>query len=58
MLAWRVAGSDGPGDAAQWRVFLSYTSELRNFPRTASYLAEAERTISAAGHVIVDMAEP
>jgi hypothetical protein len=39
-------------------VFLSHTSELRNFPgKGTSYLAEAERAISAAGHVIVDMAD-
>jgi hypothetical protein len=39
-------------------VFLSHTSELRNFPAGGkSYLAEAERAISAAGHVIVDMAD-
>lgn len=52
----RVAGSDGPDDA-RWRVFLSHTSELRNFPEKGSYVAEAERAIAAAGHVIVDMAD-
>ena len=50
-------GLDGPGDGARWRVFLSHTSELRNFPEGKSYVAEAERAISAAGHVIVDMAD-
>jgi hypothetical protein len=39
------------------RVFLSHTSELRNFPEKGSYVAAAERAISAAGHVIVDMAD-
>jgi Tetratricopeptide repeat/Domain of unknown function (DUF4062)/NB-ARC domain len=54
----RVAGSGGPGDGARRRVFLSHTSELRNFPeKGTSYAAEAERAISAAGHVIVDMAD-
>ena len=53
-----MAGSDSPGDDARWRVFLSHTSELRNFPEKGkSYVAEAERAISAAGHVIVDMAD-
>jgi hypothetical protein len=48
-----MAGSD---DGPKWRVFLSHTSELRNFPEKGSYMAEAERAVSAAGHVIVDMA--
>jgi len=38
-------------------VFLSHTSELRNFPEKGSYVAEAERAISAAGHVVVEMAD-
>ncbi len=54
----RVGGSDGPGNGARWQVFLSHTSELRNFPAGGkSYVAEAERAISAAGHVIVEMAD-
>ena len=51
-----MAGWDAPGDA-RWRVFLSHTSDLRNFPANGSYVAEAERAVSAAGHVIVDMAD-
>jgi len=38
-------------------VFISHTSELRNFPKGKSYVAAVERAISAAGHVIVDMAD-
>ncbi len=38
-------------------MFLSHTSELRNFPGKGSYVAEAERAIAAAGHVVVDMAD-
>src|SRR5690349_8574720 len=52
-----MAGSSGSGDGARWRVFISHTSELRSFPRGTSYVAAVERAISAAGHVIVDMAD-
>jgi hypothetical protein len=52
-----LAGSSGSGNGVRWRVFLSHTSELREFPRRMSYVAAAERAISAAGHVIVDMAD-
>ena len=40
-----------------WRVFLSHTSELREFPQGGSYIDLAERAVSAAGHSIVDMAD-
>jgi Domain of unknown function (DUF4062) len=52
----RVAGSGSPGEGARWRVFISHTSELRNFPTRKSYVAEVAEAISAAGHVPVDMA--
>ena len=53
-----MAGAGSPGADARWRVFVSHTSELRNFPAGGkSYIAETERAISAAGHVVADMAD-
>ena len=50
----RLPDSDG---STRWRVFVSHTSELRKFPAENSYVDEVERAISAAGHVIVNMAD-
>ncbi|MFM7547342.1 MAG: DUF4062 domain-containing protein, partial [Cyanobacteriota bacterium] len=44
-----------PPSPGPWRVFLSHTSELRQYPSGGSYIDKAERAISAAGHVVVDM---
>jgi tetratricopeptide (TPR) repeat protein len=52
-----VADSDGQGGGAPWRVFLSHTSELREYPQDGSYLAQVERAVAADGHVPVDMAD-
>jgi tetratricopeptide (TPR) repeat protein len=52
-----VGGAVDGGDAP-WRVFVSHTSELRDFPKTGlSYIAAVERAVSACGHVIVNMAD-
>jgi hypothetical protein len=47
----------GLGENNPCRVFLSHTSEFRNFPSGRSYLEAVESSMSAAGHVIVDMRE-
>jgi tetratricopeptide (TPR) repeat protein len=51
-----LAGSPVFRDNTPWQVFVSHTSELRDFPACMSYVGAVERAISAAGHVIVDMA--
>jgi hypothetical protein len=45
-----IPGSDGP-----WKVFVSHTSELREYPKDGSYVAAVEAAITMAGHVISDM---
>ena len=42
----------------RWKVFLSHTKELREYPEgERSFVNQAERAVSACGHVIVDMAD-
>ena len=43
--------------SSPWQVFLSHTSELREYPRGNSYIHCAERAVSAAGHAVRDMAD-
>ncbi len=47
-----------PSRGGPWQVFLSHTSELREYPEQGqSYLDRVERAVIAAGHGIVDMAD-
>ena len=52
-----MTGSNERGADARWRVFVSHTAELREFPSGGSYVDAVERAVSACGHVIVDMAD-
>ena len=52
-----MADLSDPDSGARWRVFVSHTSELRDFPAGRSYVGAVERAISACGHVVVDMAD-
>ena len=45
-----MVNSGGP-----WRVFLSHTSELQDFPRGGSYVDAAGKAVNACGHVVGDM---
>ena len=51
------APGTSPLKPGPWRVFLSHTSELRQYPSGGSYISKAERAVSAADHAIGDMAD-
>jgi len=38
-----------------WRVFLSHTSDLGNFPTDRSFVAAAQSAVIRAGHAVTDM---
>ncbi len=52
----RLPGSSDT-DRDRWRVFISHTSELQKFPKAKPYVDMVKGAVSAAGHVIVDMAD-
>ena len=61
VLPWELAeggivASAGNAGEIRWRVFVSHTSELQDFPVGGSYVLAVERAISSCGHVVVDMA--
>jgi hypothetical protein len=47
----------GLDESPRWRVFVSHTSELREYPKGESYVAAVERAVLAQGHVVVDKAD-
>src|SRR3954454_15418202 len=61
----RCAGKPGgesapvarPLGGPPWRIFVSHTSELREYPKDGSYVDAVKGAISATGHVVVDMSD-
>jgi Domain of unknown function (DUF4062) len=56
MGAASVAGRTGERvRRAPWRVFVSHTGELAQFPEGNSFVAAAKHAVDRAGHVAVEM---
>ena len=51
-----MAGASNAGED-RWRVFVSSTSELQDFPADRSYVSAVKQAISSCGHVVVEMAD-
>jgi hypothetical protein len=49
------ASSPGQRGRGPWRVFLSHTGELAQYPGDQSFVATAKKAIERAGHVSVEM---
>ena len=54
MASWRSSVTSM--EAGALRVFLSHTSELRQYPQDRSFIAAAEQAINRAGETVLDMA--